>query len=134
MKSNAFLFPAPGIPTPASQRLQFVMFQAGRLLLVATQQPSLSVLERLDPPRRAAVIMALLGLTLVGVFLITFIMIGGHWVRRLARQRPGNRQSATAAAVAAQRLRDALETVLPERKTSDTVLLNSPSKDTKVEP
>ncbi|HEX5471254.1 MAG TPA: hypothetical protein VFW73_05180 [Lacipirellulaceae bacterium] len=106
------------------------MFPVERLLVVATQEPSVSVLERLDPPRRAAVIMALLGLTLLGIFLITFVMIGGHWVRRLARHRPGNRHSANTVA-ATQQLRDALQNFLPDMKSSDTVLLDSPSRDTK---
>ncbi len=109
------------------------MFQVERLLAIATQEPSLSILERLDPPRRAAVIMALLGLTLIGLFLITFVMIGGHWVRRLARQRPRSRNSAAAAA-AKQQLCDALQAFLPETRASDTMLLDTPSRDTKVEP
>jgi hypothetical protein len=56
----------------------------------AAQQAGDALIERLDP-RRAAVVMAL-GLTLVGLFLITFVMVGGHWVRRLAPHRPGQRR------------------------------------------
>jgi hypothetical protein len=108
------------------------MLHVGRLLIIATQQPGGSVLERLDPPRRAAVIMALLGLTLIGLFLITFVMIGGHWVRRLARQRPGSRNGANTAA-ATQQLRDTLQTYLPDVKSSDTVLFDTPSRDTKID-
>ena len=58
--------------------------------LLLAQDAAKPVLERIDPPRRAALIMALLGLTLVGLFLIVLAMVGGHWARRLARQRPGN--------------------------------------------
>ncbi len=58
----------------------------GHVLLA--QQPVRSVLERLDPPHRAAVLMTILGLVLTGLALVTGVMIGAHWVRRLSRQRP----------------------------------------------
>jgi hypothetical protein len=45
-------------------------------------------LERLDPPTRARVLMALLALILLGVTLVACAMIGGRWVRRLARHKP----------------------------------------------
>jgi hypothetical protein len=76
--------------------------------------------------------MALLGLTLVGLFLVTFVMVGGHWVRRLARHRPGTRRIGTKPA-AEDRLRDALQGILPEIKSGDTLLLDTSSKDTKAE-
>lgn len=101
-------------------------------ILFAAQQAADAVLERLDPPRRAAVVMALLGLTLVGLFLITFVMVGGHWVRRLARHRPGQRGFAKNLATESG-LREALQQILPEGKSSDTVLLDTSAKDTKVE-
>ena len=101
-------------------------------IVFAAQQTGDAVLERLDPPRRAAVVMALLGLTLVGLFLITFVMVGGHWVRRLARHRPGRRRFVTKAATEGE-LRDALKQILPEGNPSDTVLLDTSSKDTKIE-
>jgi hypothetical protein len=104
----------------------------GWTILLASQQAGDAVLERLDPPRRAAVVMALLGLTLVGLFLITFVMVGGHWVRRLARHRPGKRQFTKNVASEA-RLREVLQGILPEGKSSDTLLLDTSSKDTKVE-
>jgi hypothetical protein len=105
---------------------------AGGAIIFAAQQAGDAVLERLDPPRRAAVVMALLGLTLVGLFLITFVMVGGHWVRRLARHRPGRRRFVPKAATD-DGLREALQRILPEGNSSDTVLLDTPSKDTKVE-
>src|SRR5436190_8943478 len=104
----------------------------GGAVLFGAQQAGDAVFERLDPPRRAAVVMALLGLTLVGLFLITFAMVGGHWVRRLARHRPGRRRSGTKLA-SESGLRDALHGILPEVKSSDTVLLDNSSKDTKAE-
>jgi hypothetical protein len=101
-------------------------------ILFAAQHAGDAVLERLDPPRRAAVVMALLGLTLIGMFLITFVMVGGHWVRRLARHRPGRRRFVTKAAAEGE-LREALQQILPEGNSSDTVLLDTSSKDTKIE-
>jgi hypothetical protein len=108
------------------------LFDAGSAIFFAAQQAGDAVIERLDPPRRAAVVMALLGLTLVGLFLITIVMLGGHWVRRLARHRPGQRESGKSA-VAEVRWRAALQNFLPETKSSDTLLLDASSKDTKVE-
>ena len=108
------------------------LFGGGIAVVFAAQQAGDAVIERLDPPRRAAVIMALLGLTLVGLFLITFVMVGGHWVRRLARQRPGQRRPGPTA-VTEDRLRAALQGILPDMKSSDTMLLDSSSKETKVE-
>jgi hypothetical protein len=47
--------------------------------------------DRLDPVRRAQVLMALLGLLLLGFLLIMLVLVGGRYARRLARQRPANR-------------------------------------------
>jgi hypothetical protein len=38
--------------------------------------------DRLPPPTRAAAMMALLGIALVGMMLVVLILLGGHWVRR----------------------------------------------------
>jgi len=93
------------------------------------------VLERLDPPRRAIVVMALLGLVLTGLLLVTFAMLGGHWVRRLARQRPAGRDGGAAGGAARNRaLRESLEAMLPQENTGETVHFDIGSKDTKVEP
>lgn len=108
------------------------LIDVGGAVFFAAQQVGDAVIERLDPPRRAAVVMALLGLTLVGLFLITFVMVGGHWVRKLARHRPGRRRF-TKSEMTEGRLREALQNILPEVKSNDTVLLDSSSKDTKVE-
>jgi hypothetical protein len=101
--------------------------------LIAGEQMNGPVLERIDPPRRAAIIMALLALTLVGLFLIVLAMVGGHWARRLARQRPkkGGQRSREASA-ADLMLRQSLESVLPEAKSDDTVQFGKSSPDTKV--
>jgi hypothetical protein len=95
------------------------------------QQP---VLERLDPPRRAAVIMALLALVLTGLLLVAFIMLGAKWVRRLARHRPGTGGSSPRdTAMENQRLRQSLQSVLPEARTDDTVHFGRSSKETKTD-
>jgi hypothetical protein len=102
-------------------------------ILLIAQQSAEPVLERLDPPRRAAVVMALLALVLTGVLLVTIAMLGGHWVRRLARYRPG-RQRATGDAEAARKnrqLRESLRSVLPEVETGDTIHLDGATKETK---
>ena len=104
----------------------------GHSMLAAVHHPGDAVLEKLDPPVRAAVLMALLALTLVGLFLITFIMVGGHWVRRLARHRPAPRQFGKSAATESG-LPDVVDSALLDRKSSDTLLLDTSSKDTKVE-
>jgi ferric-dicitrate binding protein FerR (iron transport regulator) len=101
-------------------------------LLLAAEEAAEAVLERLDPPRRAAVVMALLALTLIGLFLIVFTMVGGHWVRRLARHRPARTRRPGAEAPDDSQLRQALESVLPETKTDDTVQLGKAPNDTKV--
>src|SRR3954454_22311230 len=111
--------------------MEAIFLEVGSAALFAA--PSIDpVLERLDPPRRAAVVMALLGLTLVGLFIITTILVGGHWVRRLARHRPvGSRHSARAATIS--ELQDSHEMMLPDMEKGDTVLLDTPSKETKVD-
>jgi hypothetical protein len=104
----------------------------GSSLLLAAA-PSGPVLERLDPPRRAAVIMALLALVLTGLLLVTIAMLGGHWVRRLARHKPAAEHTSSRSGAVNQRLRHALETILPTTKTGDTVHIDASTKDTKVD-
>jgi hypothetical protein len=57
------------------------------LLMIADSTASMG-LERLDPVTRARVLMALLGLVILSVALVACVMIGGRWVRRLARHSP----------------------------------------------
>jgi len=110
----------------------YYIFDVGSSLLFAAAKDGEAVFEQLDAPRRAAVVMALLGLTLVGLFLIAFVMLGGHWVRRLARHRLGARQFEELAKEDSS-LRESLKGVLPDKKSNDTVMLDTTSKDTKVE-
>jgi hypothetical protein len=42
--------------------------------------------ERLDPVRRAQLLMVLLGLVLIAFLLVMLVLWGGRYVRRLARQ------------------------------------------------
>jgi len=99
-------------------------------------EPASSVFERLDPPRRAAVVMALLGLVLVGLVLTTCVMLGAHWVRRLARHNPANRRTESASnhVVENRRLRGALENILPPHKAGETVHMDGSTKETKADP
>jgi len=103
------------------------------LLLAAAEKAGGPVLERLDPPRRAAVVMALVALTLIGLFLIIFVMVGGHWVRRLARHRPGKRKGHVERSTVDRGLRDSLAAFLPEKKTDDTIGLGKSPSETKVD-
>src|SRR6187455_3034843 len=109
-----------------------IVFDSCVSVIFAAQKAGDAVIEQLDPPRRAAVVMALLGLTLVGLFLITFVIVGGHWVRRLARHRPGQRRHAKNVETEGG-LREALQDIPPDVSSSDTVLLDTSSKNTKVE-
>jgi hypothetical protein len=45
--------------------------------------------DKLPPPTRAAVLMALLGIALLGMLLVVIILLGGHWVRRQGNLRRG---------------------------------------------
>jgi hypothetical protein len=101
--------------------------------LLAAEKAVEPVLEQLDPLRRAAVVMALLALTLIGLFAIVFVMVGGHWVRKLARHRPGKVwKTGVQQAAEDRQLRKSLETFLPEAKTDDTIHLGTAPKDTEV--
>jgi hypothetical protein len=103
------------------------------MLLSAVDKAALPVLERLDPPRRAAVVMALLGLTLIGLFLIVLAMLGGHWARRLARHRPGKSAKGSRLAEARDtQLRQSLQSILPEAKTDDTTQFGKSSPETRI--
>jgi hypothetical protein len=55
-------------------------------LVAAEAEP---LVRKLDPVLRAQVLMALLGLVLIGLVLILLVLMGGRYVRRLARHRPG---------------------------------------------
>lgn len=117
------LFPAPSILNPTSSPV-----------ILAVLKPGEPVLEQLKPEQRAAVIMALLALTLIGLFLIVFAMLGGHWARRLARHRPGKSGKGRGTPVVEGiRPRDSLQTVVPDARTDETIRLGRSPKDTQVD-
>ena len=94
------------------------------------QQATLPAIERLDPPRRAAVLMALLGLVLLGITLVACVMIGGRWVRNASRRQPSaSRVQATNSSATWRR---ELAKHLPEVATSDTVIEDRPTDETRL--
>ena len=56
----------------------------GSVALLLAQQA-----KEMSPPTRAIVLMALLGIALVGLMLVVMVLLGGHWVRRLGNHRRG---------------------------------------------
>jgi hypothetical protein len=97
--------------------------------LLAAEQAAEPLLERLDPERRVAVVMALLGIAVVGIFLVTMVLLGGSWVRRLARHNRGPTTDTTN--VANKRLRSALEPLLPaDGKTDETTVVKRGTDET----
>jgi hypothetical protein len=53
--------------------------------LLAQHGPS----EKLSPPASAAVLMALLGVALLGLLIVVLILLGGNWVRKQGNFRRG---------------------------------------------
>ena len=100
--------------------------------VLLAEEAARPLLERLDEPRRAAVIMALLGIVLVGIFLVAAVMIGAHWVRRLARQ--DDRRARSQQLHESRRLRQSLRGILPETSTSETINVDGSSDETHVDP
>jgi hypothetical protein len=112
--------------------ITLALLLAGNLLAAEATRP---VLERLDPPRRAAVVMALLALVLTGLLMVACAMLGAHWVRRMARHRPARVRSRVAVdSIGNQRVREALHEILPMLKSDDTVHIDPSTKETKVDP
>jgi hypothetical protein len=103
-----------------------------RVILFA-EEAAKPVLERLDPPRRAAVVMALLGLVLTGLLLVACVMLGGHWVRRMARHRPGGGNAKVDSASESRQLRKSLEAILPDAKSSETIYVDRTDSDTRID-
>ena len=50
--------------------------------LIAAENGARPAIEKLDPNARVAIIMALLGIVVLGVALVTFILLVGSWTRR----------------------------------------------------
>lgn len=45
--------------------------------------------QKLSPPASAAVLMALLGIALLGMLLVVIILLGGNWVRKQGKHQRG---------------------------------------------
>jgi hypothetical protein len=87
------------------------------------------VIEQLDPERRAAVVMALLAIVILGLFLVTTALLGGSWVRRQARHSRGPTQHATRSDN--KWARKAIEPILPEPSgEGETTVVRRKSDDT----
>jgi hypothetical protein len=109
-----------------------VLSLTGNLLAAEDTRP---VLEQLDGPKRAAVVMALLALVLTGLVIVACTMLGAHWVRRMARHRPASgRNSMAISSAGNQRMREALQEILPMLKSADTVHIDPSTKETKADP
>ena len=100
------------------------------ILALAAEETADLPLQRLDPPRRAAVMMAILALVLTGIALVACVMIGGRWVRRMARDTRG--PTTNTMHIENKRLRDALEPILPTPSTAsgETAILHRKSDET----
>lgn len=101
---------------------------AAEFPLLAIEKSAEPLLERLDPPRRAAVLMAILGLVLLGLALVACVMIGARWVRHLARHQHGRTTHTTN--IENQRLRAALKPILPTGQAGDTIVAHHKSDET----
>jgi hypothetical protein len=112
-----------GVPIVSGDIADFLVVAA-----IDAVEPAEPLLKQLDPPRRAAVLMAILGLVLLGIVLVACVMIGGRWVRHLARHEHGPTKNTTH--VENQRLRKALEPVLPQGEASETAVAPRKSDDT----
>src|SRR5262245_36255994 len=106
------------------------------LAVLWAAQPSQPVLERLDPRRRTAVIMAIIGMLVIGFLLVTCTMLGARWVRRIARQKP--RPSRMAISPPSQEeienSRASLDGVLPQVDPDETIHSDRPKGETKIDP
>lgn len=96
--------------------------------LLAADEAAEPLIEQLDPPRRAAVLMSILALVLLGLVLVACTMIAGRWVRRLARERHG--PTTLTEHVENQRLRSALEPILPAGDPAETKISRHTSDQT----
>jgi hypothetical protein len=104
-------------------------------LLLAVQPPQ-PVLERLDPQRRTAVIMAIILMVVIGLILVTCTMLGGRWVRHVARQKPRPSRLATDSPSADENdnLRESLDGVLPQVNPDETIHTDREKGETKIDP
>lgn len=63
-----------------------VVTRAAELCWLLAQAPPA---KQMPPTTKAVVLMALLGIALLGLLLVVFILLGGHWVRRIGSHRRG---------------------------------------------
>ena len=63
-----------------------VVFLHRSVTLLAQEAPSP---ERLPEPTRTILLMALLGIILLGLLIVAITLLGGRWVRRWGEHRPG---------------------------------------------
>jgi predicted PurR-regulated permease PerM len=96
--------------------------------LLAAGESTEPLINRLDPPRRAAVLMAILALVITGIAMVACVMIGARWVRRLARHQHGRTKHTTH--IENQRLRDNLRPILPEGQSGETTIAKRASDET----
>jgi hypothetical protein len=88
-----------------------------------------SLLEQLDPSRRAAVVMALIGLCLLGVLMVVLTMLAGRWVRGLKISTPrASRTTVTRSQVGTRSRRKT------DASQGDTLPGLPPTGETKVDP
>jgi hypothetical protein len=105
------------------------------VLTLALNPPADPVLERLDPPRRAAVVMALVAIAITGLLLVACAMLGANWVRRVAREKPRNGRSNGGRKTDDNRqLRQSLNEMLPPGHPQDTIHFEGHRDETKVDP
>lgn len=101
-----------------------VVVNATRVLLASTEQQT--VLEQLDPGRRAAVVMALVGLGMLGALLLALVMLGGRWARQDRPQRRAHRSEHRPRQVGR-----AVHPQITEYVAGETVVRLPPDEDTK---
>jgi len=64
-------------------------FRLARTIARASMIAEVAGGRKLPEPTRAAAMMALLGIALLGMLLVVVILLGGHWVRRQGSHRRG---------------------------------------------
>jgi hypothetical protein len=103
--------------------------------LLAAAQTAQPVLERLDPQRRTAVIMAIIWMVVTCVLLVVCTMLGARWVRRIARQRPRppRLDDAALSSTENRNLRAALDGLLPNVDPNDTIHTDRKTGDTRID-
>jgi hypothetical protein len=104
--------------------------------LLAVAEQAQPVLERLDPQRRTAVIMAIIWILVTCLLLVVCTMLGARWVRRIARHKPRPRRlgDSTAAAIENRNLRASLGGVVPDVDPNETIHTNRKTGDTRIDP